>query len=349
MSNKSKTFKKRICIGLSGGVDSAVTAALLKKEGHDIHGVFIKGWYPEGLPCTWAKDRQDAMRVAAHLSIPFSTLDASKEYKKSVIDYIIREYKEGRTPNPDIMCNRDVKFGAFFDFAMKQGADMIATGHYARIRDGTLLRGKDKTKDQSYFLWAIPSDILRRVLFPLGELEKVKVRELARVYRLPVAKKKDSQGICFLGFVSIEDFLLSELPQDTGRAVTQDGKEIGTHKGSVLYTIGERVPLISGSAGPWYLHSKDMFTNELVVSRSRYTPSPPSTNITLTDTRVLEHIDANVLLEAQYRYHGPKIKGYFEKEKEIFTASTGLTESLAQGQSLVMYTGEQCVGGGIIK
>ena len=184
---------KKIFVGLSGGVDSAVSAALLKRAGAEVTGVFIKGWYPLGMPCAWAAERRDAMRVAARLHIPFHTLDASAEYKKSVIDYLIREYRAGRTPNPDVMCNREVKFGAFYRFAKESEADAIATGHY---RSGE--------KDQSYFLWAVPKEILESTIFPVGDMEKSRVRSLAKKFNLPVAEKRDSQGVCFLGSISVE-------------------------------------------------------------------------------------------------------------------------------------------------
>src|SRR3989338_10785512 len=186
---------KKIFVGLSGGVDSAVSAALLGRAGAQVTGVFIKGWYPPGMPCTWAMERRDAMRVAARLQIPFLTLDASAEYKRGVIDYLVAEYKAGRTPNPDVMCNREVKFGAFYRYALANGADAIATGHY---RAGE--------KDQNYFLWAVPKDILEATIFPVGYKEKDEVRTLAKRFHLPVAEKRDSQGICFLGSVSVEDF-----------------------------------------------------------------------------------------------------------------------------------------------
>ena len=201
---------KTVFVGLSGGVDSSVTALLLQKAGAKVQGVFIQGWYPENMPCTWKEDRMDAMRVAAQLQIPFHTLDASREYKKSVIDYLLREYKAGRTPNPDIMCNRDVKFGAFYTFARMHGADFIATGHYARVEDDALLKGVDGDKDQSYFLWAIAKSTLASILFPLGGYTKKEVRDVALKHSLPTAQKKDSQGICFLGNISIEDFLQAE-------------------------------------------------------------------------------------------------------------------------------------------
>src|SRR3989338_2850405 len=215
---------KNIFVGLSGGVDSAVSAALLKDAGAEVIGVFIKGGYPPGIPCTGAEERRDAMRVAARLRIPFETLDASAEYKQGVIDYLLAEYRAGRTPNPDVMCNREVKFGVFYRFALDHGADTIAMGHY---RSGE--------KDQSYFLWAVPKDVLNATLFPVGNMEKSRVRMLAQKFKLPVAEKKDSQGICFLGSVSVAEFLRSEF---------------GSDNPVLFYTLGQRVPR---SDGPWYV------------------------------------------------------------------------------------------------
>jgi tRNA-specific 2-thiouridylase len=340
---------KKIFVGLSGGVDSAVSAALLQEDGADIVGVFIKGWYPPGMPCTWADDRRDAMRVASHLGIPFHTLDASAEYKKGVIDYLLSEYASGRTPNPDIMCNREVKFGAFYQFARQHHADLVATGHYAQARNGTMLRGIDASKDQSYFLWAIPQDALTHTIFPIGHLEKTKVRELAGKYNLPVATKKDSQGICFLGSISVDDFLRSELHPELGQAVNEIGEIVGSHEGALLYTLGQRIPLLDAEAGPWYVVKKDMNKNVLTVSKNQNTLMPQKV-ITLTQTNwFATNTAADVSeVEAQYRYHGPKVKGSLITETNSFVPNSPIEESVAAGQSLVLYQGEQCIGGGII-
>ncbi len=338
---------KRIFVGLSGGVDSAVTAALLKEQGALVTGIFIKGWYPPGMPCTWAEDRRDAMRVAARLQIPFHTLDASEEYKQSVIDYLLREYRVGRTPNPDIMCNREVKFGAFYKFALAQGAEYIATGHYARLRGGSLYRGVDQSKDQSYFLWAVPKEALGKTLFPLGEQKKETTRVLAERFRLPNATKRDSQGICFLGSISVEDFLRNEFGAESGKAVSEDGSLVGMHDGALLRTIGERVPLTDAPSGPWYVVAKDTARNELVVSREREARSEKRA-ITLTSLNILEAVAPGELLTAQYRYHGPAISGVFSEDTGTFSPENPLSEELAPGQSLVLYRGEQVVGGGII-
>ena len=335
---------KKIFVGLSGGVDSAVTAALVQKAGAEVTGVFIKGWYPPELPCTWREDRRDAMRVAAHLSIPFVTLDASAEYKKGVIDYLIREYREGRTPNPDIMCNREVKFGAFFDFAMSHGADSIATGHYARSENGKLLRGVDPSKDQSYFLWNIPSHTLAKTIFPVGGIKKEQVRVLAKKFKLPVAEKKDSQGICFLGAVSVEDFLRAELGSVPGTAVDETGKEVGTHNGVLLYTLGERVSLPNG---PWYVREKHIKENMLAVSNTRLTADRETHSLRIADTNFFSEPPTGELT-AEYRYHGEKISGRFDSGQNIFIPLTPLNETPASGQSLVLYHNDEVLGGGIL-
>ncbi|HRH24044.1 MAG TPA: tRNA 2-thiouridine(34) synthase MnmA [Candidatus Paceibacterota bacterium] len=338
---------KRIFVGLSGGVDSAVTAALLKEAGADVVGVFIKGWYPPNLTCTWAADRRDAMRVAARLFIPFHTLDASAAYKKSVIDYLLSEYSQGRTPNPDIMCNRDVKFGAFYSFAMEQGADAIATGHYAIAKDGHVYRGVDPEKDQSYFLWAVAKEALEKTLFPLGTYKKSEIRTLAKRFNLPVAEKKDSQGICFLGAVSVDDFLRDEFHPEPGSAVDREGKTIGTHDGAVLRTLGERVALTDAAPGPWYVVRKDIAKNLLVVSKEKMTVVQDAT-IRIKHTNWFTPVTNNEPLEAQYRYHGPKVSGTFHISTDTFTPTDELPEPIASGQSLVIYRDAECVGGGII-
>lgn len=334
---------KRVFVGLSGGVDSAVTAALLKDRGANVTGVFIKGWYPPGMPCTWAEDRKDAMRVAARLHIPFHTLDASNEYKQGVIEYLLREYREGRTPNPDVMCNREVKFGAFYRFAKDKGADYIATGHYARIEGGKLLRGIDVTKDQSYFLWAVPKEALSMTLMPLGGMRKDATRSLAKKYKLPNASKKDSQGICFLGNISVGDFLQKEFgAQEPGVAVSLEGEHVGTHSGVLLHTLGERIALSDALPGPWYVVRKDIEKNVLFVSNERFIEKKEG--ISLLETNWFSDMPEHV--SAQFRYHGPVLEG--SMQGNTFTSAAALTEPVASGQSLVLYRDTEVIGGGII-
>ncbi len=303
---------KKVFIGLSGGVDSAVSAALLQKEGAQVTGVYIKGWYPPGMPCTWAAERRDAMRVAARLHIPFQTLDASAEYKKYVIDYLLAEYRVGHTPNPDVMCNREVKFGAFYRFAIEQGADTIATGHY--------LSGE---KDQRYFLWAVPKDILQATLFPVGHLEKSAVRALAKKFNLPVAEKRDSQGVCFLGNISVGEFLRAE---------------IGTDNPALLYTLGQRIPR---PGGPWYVVGKDVEKGEVEVSKTR---ASSATAIKFRDANWL--VDPPETTSAQCRYRGIRVPGSIEGD--CFVGVASLPEIPTPGQSIVFYRGDELVGGGIM-
>lgn len=339
---------KRVFVGLSGGVDSAVSTALLLERGADVTGVFIKGWYPPGMPCTWSEDRRDAMRAAAHLGIPFHTLDSAKEYKEGVIDYLLGEYAQGRTPNPDIMCNKEVKFGAFWKFAQEQGADYLATGHYAQNKNGRIYRGVDEAKDQSYFLWAAGKEALTRTLFPLGGIHKEETRKLALKFGIPQATKKDSQGVCFLGSISMEDFLRNELTVSTGKALSTDGQVLGTHEGAVLATLGERVSLLDSPPGPWYVLAKDMKNNTLTVG---HTPQVTRTegSITLTETHLLTTDALEGELEAQYRYHGPRISGVLSADATMFTPSVPVHEAVAPGQSLVLYKDGELLGGGIIQ
>lgn len=326
----------RIFVGLSGGVDSAVSAALLQQAGAQVTGVFIKGWYPPDFgPCTWANERRDAMRVAARLHIPFLTLDASAEYKKSVIDYLLTEYRAGRTPNPDIMCNKEVKFGVFYRFAITRGADAIAMGHY---RSGE--------KDQSYFLWAVPKDILNTAIFPVGNMKKAHVRTLAKKFNLPVAEKKDSQGICFLGSVSVEEFLRHEFGEMPGLARDTQGVVVGQHDGVLLHTIGERIALRNAhETGPWFVIKKEVEKNELCVSKSPF-PSAKSNyqSILFTDSNWID--EPTHVLMAQYRYRCPRISGNLEGN--CFVSSEPLPDIPAPGQSIVFYRGDELIGGGII-
>jgi tRNA-specific 2-thiouridylase len=326
---------KKIFVGLSGGVDSAVSAALLRRAGAQVTGVFIKGWYPPGMPCTWAADRRDAMRVAAKLGIPFQTLDASDIYKQSVIDYLLAEYRAGRTPNPDVMCNRDVKFGAFYRFAKESGADAIATGHY--------VHGE---KDQRYFLWAVPKEVLAATVFPVGHMEKPDVRKLAKRFGLPVADKRDSQGVCFLGNISVEEFLRSQFGSKPGQAFDEEGHMIGEHDGVLLYTLGERVALRTGSKpGPWFVRAKDVSRNALVVGKG--TPQPlreERTRVRFEQANWFSHPSGALM--AQCRYRGPRTHGHLEQD--TFVSESPMPEVPAPGQSIVFYDGAKLIGGGII-
>lgn len=350
---------KKVYVGLSGGVDSSVAAAILLEAGAIVTGVFIKGWYPSFLKCDWKEERRDAMRVAAHLGIPFLTCDAEDSYKKNVIDYMIREYKLGRTPNPDVMCNKHVKFGVFFEFAMSHGADYIATGHYARIdnknSEALLLKGKDGNKDQSYFLWAVSKEQLEKTIFPIGNIEKSDVRKIAKKYKLFTSEKKDSQGLCFLGKVDLDEFLSHSIPKKPGNILNTNGEIVGVHDGVHLYTIGERHGFIITKKGteelPFYVISKDIDKNTITVSNSLSEIKKNSNSgVILCDTNWTVKLQPDKKYNCRIRYRQNLFNCNVEKTSDSYTVLfEEKQELLPVGQSLVVYDGEICVGGGIIE
>ncbi len=299
------TKKPKVFVGVSGGVDSSVSLALLQKEGYDVTGVFLKTWYPEWMQCDWKEERRSAMRVCATLRVPFMTLDCEGEYKKEVVDYMLREYADGRVPNPDVFCNKYVKFGVFLQKALEMGADFIATGHYARNSDDShsskgmpyfsaekssrsrsdelrkpllesessefrLLESVDKEKDQSYFLYTLGQEELKHVLFPVGGMSKPQVRKLAEKFGLPTAHKKDSQGLCFIGKVDMKEFLLHYIKTQPGNVLNTAGEVIGRHDGALLYAIGERHGFEITKKSPndprFFVVSKDLEKNTITVA-----------------------------------------------------------------------------------
>ncbi len=341
---------KKVFVGLSGGVDSSVSAFLLKQQGYDVTGVFIKVWQPDFIECTWKEDRLDAMRVAALLDIPFVTLDLEKEYKEGVIDYMIEEYRKGRTPNPDVMCNREVKFGAFFNWVKRQDKDAyIATGHYAEHNGTSLLKSKDENKDQTYFLWALRKEILPSVIFPVGKMEKSEVRLLAQEANLPVANKKDSQGLCFVGTVDIKTLLKKYIDEKEGDVLDETGTAIGHHTGVMFYTIGERhgftVTKKSTDDAPYFIIAKDIEKNTITVSHTEPAESAGEI-IALEKINWTQGIKKGDMYEARTRYRAPLAKVVVVDENHIELLTGELTK--VSGQSLVLYDGEMCVGGGII-
>jgi tRNA-specific 2-thiouridylase len=384
--------KKTVFVGVSGGVDSSVSAALLKDEGYNVVGVFIRTWTPDFIECTWRDERRDAMRVCAHLGIPFLECDAEEAYKKGVADYMIEEYKKGRTPNPDVMCNREVKFGVFWDFAKKNGADFIATGHYARIRRASkklkvesykeveskilykldelyeLLTGCDSTKDQSYFLWTLTQDDLSHTLFPVGHLNKTDVRKKALKYKIPVAEKKDSQGVCFLGPLDMKDFLKHYIEPKEGNVLLAsrdsesgevNNKIIGSHDGAVFFTLGERHGFTifknEDNSKPLYVISKDITNNTITVSHKSDLGLATSRIgggkvVNLININWIIGIEEGKKYKAQIRYHGElldcKINYTNQTCAEI---EFGMDVLIDSGQSVVFYDGDICFGGGIVK
>ena len=346
---------KKVFVGLSGGVDSSVSAALLLRAGADVTGVFIKGWYPPFLNCDWKEERRDAMRVAAHLGIPFLTCDAEESYKKYVIDYMISEYKAGRTPNPDVMCNKYVKFGTFFDFAMKYGADYVATGHYAQSKDGALFMGKDSNKDQSYFLWAVSKEQIEKTLFPIGDLEKSEVRKLASKFKLFTSEKKDSQGLCFLGKVDLDEFLSEYIPKEKGDVLNEKSEIIGTHDGVHLYTIGERhgftITKKTTDDKPMYIVSKDVVKNTITVSDSEMLSDENSVSgVVLRDMNWTNTPIAGQKYACRWRYRQQLLECEIVMENNACKAVFSEAQTFVpKGQSLVLYDGKMCLGGGIIE
>lgn len=339
----------KIFVGVSGGVDSSVVAYLLKQQGHDVHGIFVKTWSPEWLPCTWVDEKRDAMRVCAALDIPFHFLDAEEDYKKGVADYMIAEYRAGRTPNPDVLCNRIIKFGVMWDYVKDHGGEYVATGHYART-DGThLMKGVDTSKDQSYFLWMLSKEDLSHTMFPIGHLQKNEVRKIAEKAGLFTSEKKDSQGICFLGDVDMREFLSHYIEQKKGPVIDDKGNIIGEHDGIWFYTLGERhgfrLTTQSTDQKPYYIVSKNIENNTLIVSHdAKMNMGHGNTQtITLRDTSWIEKTTGAIT--AQIRYHGELIPAKIVSENTVELTHKGI---IALGQSLVLYQGENLIGGGVI-
>ena len=358
MKSKSNTDIK-IAVGLSGGVDSSVTALLLQKEGYDITGVYIKCWDEKMDGCTSAEDRASAVSVASHLGIKFEALDFEKEYNQKIIDYFYAEYEKGRTPNPDILCNKDIKFGMFLDWAIENGFDYIATGHYAQVEHGELsklIKGKDDGKDQSYFLYRLDQDQLARSMFPLGKLDKSEVRKLAKEADLSTHDRPDSQGICFVGKVDIKDFLMQRIKPKKGKLYHVNGKEIGEHDGVWFYTIGQRhgFKLNKYFGLPLYVVGKDVEKNHLYVG---YVKDVLKREFVVEDLHWVSGAAPEELAKGEFaadvriRHLGEMYKAEITQisedrlnvqiEKDIF--------GVAPGQSAVFYEDNVVLGGGIIE
>lgn len=355
VKKQPKSNKKRVLIALSGGIDSAVSAHLLKSAGYEVEAAFMKNWSStEGLKydeCPWLTDRQDALRVAAFLRIPMHTLDFEKQYRKGVLDYFFNEYKAGRTPNPDVMCNKEIKFKILYSWAMKNGFDYLATGHYAQTDHKQLLRSKDDFKDQTYFIYNIKTEQLPHLMFPIGGMKKTSVKAMAKKLKLPNVGKKESMGLCFVGRIRLKDFLEQKLKPKKGKIYDQTGKAIGEHFGLYYYTIGQRQGIKVGAGGPYYVTKKDLKKNALYVTSD---PEDKALKVTEVEIHSTNFISPELIkkpkLTARYRHQGELLpvkvnaigKGHFKIK------FNKLQKAVASGQSLVLYSGKVCLGGGII-
>jgi tRNA-specific 2-thiouridylase len=382
---------KKVYVGMSGGVDSSLSAALLVEQGYDVTGVYMKNWTADlpGMKCPWADDLADAKRVAVRLGIDFKVFDFENDYRQKVVDYMIDEYKNGRTPNPDIMCNQEVKFKLFLNAALEDGADMIATGHYARVRNaesspkstellhagsddgpdalsdsdsrysieseaksrtGLLIQAVDQNKDQTYFLYRVTGEAMGKTLFPIGEYTKPTVRQMAAERGLLTATKKDSQGICFVGQIGIRDFLNQYVERKAGDIIDKNsGKVLGRHDGAIFYTLGQRHGLDLGGGLPYYVVGKDMNKNEVYVTTDLNDGTLWLKNIRISNVNWINSAPINGSYRIRVRHRAPLIDavlhvGINEVDIELINEERAITP----GQSVVIYDGEACLGGGIV-
>lgn len=356
---------------MSGGVDSSLAAYLLKKKGFEIIGIFMKNWSEtlqlkkNGLVletnlCPWVKDQEDMRRVCTQLKIPFYTFDFEREYKKRVVDYFFNAYQQGITPNPDIMCNKEIKFNLFLEKSLKLGANFIATGHHVRKKrkkiagkeSFRLLKGKDPEKDQSYFLYSLTQNQLRYTIFPIGEYRKQKVRLIAKDLKLTTHAKKDSQGICFIGEVDLERFLKQRIKEKPGKIITADGKIIGQHQGLPFYTIGQRKGIKIGGGIPYYVAAKDVRTNTLIVVKGSQDPNLYRKELLATNLNWISKTPNFPLkCKAKIRYRQPdqEVKVESIKRDRVMVKFYEPQRAITPGQSVVFYYQEELLGGGTIE
>ncbi len=352
--------KKRVVVGMSGGVDSSLTALLLKEQGYDVVGLFMRNWHEtdDGGCCTADQDFYDVRAVCNKIDIPYYSVDFADKYYDKVFKLFVDEYKKGRTPNPDVLCNKEIKFGPFVEHALTMGADYIATGHYCNVdhnADGYhyLMRAKDENKDQTYFLNQVTSKQLEKVLFPLGDLEKPQVRELAQKYELATAEKKDSTGICFIGERNFRQFLSQYIPMKEGKILSLDGKEVGKHNGVFYYTIGQRKGLGIGGSGngePWFVVSKDVEKNILYVSQGDQSMIYHS-HLSCENFNFIAHRpdEDEFRCLVRIRHRQPL------QQATAKIVGNGLDidfdqpqRAIAEGQYAVVYVDRICLGGGVI-
>ena len=381
--------KITVYVGMSGGVDSSLTAALLKERGFNVVGVYMKNWTQDlpGMKCPWAEDLADAKRVAVQLGIDFKVFDFEKDYREKVVQYMIDEYSAGRTPNPDIMCNQEVKFKLFLEAALEDGADFIATGHYAGVRreksvlsssikataseaerferdetdfskdftTSNLIRAKDDNKDQTYFLYRVQGSALAKTMLPLGEFTKPEVRKMAEERGLFTAQKKDSQGICFVGKIGIRDFLKQFIPeQKPGKIINREtGETLGWHDGAIFYTLGQRHGLNVGGGLPFYVCGKNMETNEVFVSTDINSSDLWTDKIQLSSVHWINRTaEQGEKIEIRVRHRAPLVEATIHFDGEDFENATlelsSEQRAITAGQSVVFYSGDICLGGGIV-
>jgi tRNA-specific 2-thiouridylase len=358
-------MKKKVFVGLSGGVDSAVTAALLVKQGFDVTGVFMKNWsgdeYGIADQCPWRRDLDDSIDVCKTLGIPHKTYNFEREYQNLVIDNFFSEYKAGRTPNPDVLCNKFIKFDLFMKKALSEGADYIATGHYSKIENGQLFKAKDTNKDQTYFLYQLTKAQLEKSIFPLADITKPEVRILAKEFNIPVSEKKDSQGICFVGKVNINKFLKEELPVVAGDFIDLDSKKVvGQHEGHWFYTIGQRKGIkIGGSALPYYVSGKDIENNIIYLVKGKENPALWKSEMIIDDFHLINSETkvedlkklSNLTATVRYRTKDTPINIEWILVNNCLVAKTIFVDYIwapAIGQSLVLFDDKECIGGGVL-
>ncbi|MBI2063057.1 MAG: tRNA 2-thiouridine(34) synthase MnmA [Candidatus Yanofskybacteria bacterium] len=357
-----KVAKIKVYVAMSGGVDSSVAAALLKKQGHNVTGVFFKPWAPPASNyCNWEQDRRDAMRVASKIGIEFKTWDFSKEYEKEVVSYMINSYRTGTTPNPDVMCNKEIKFGLFLKKALAEGADYIATGHYIRkterskshTADYVLRTAKDQNKDQSYFLWTLTQKRLKYCLFPIGDYTKPEVRKLAKKFGLPNHNKKDSQGVCFVGQLDMKEFLKNYIKPKPGNIIlSETGKILGQHDSVFYYTIGQRHGLdIKDGQGPYFVVSKNIKKNIIYVAKQTGDKELLSKNTRVTKLSwVTDKPKLPAKVFVKIRYRSKSLPATITADGKGLTVSfKNPAKAVTPGQSAVFYRGQEALGGGIIK
>lgn len=362
---------KKVALGMSGGVDSSVSLALLKEKGYDVTGVFLECWRAPG--CRVEEDRKDALSVALQFGVPFQVLDFKEAYRQSIVEYFFAEYKAGRTPNPDVLCNKEIKFGLFYNWAMYNGFDAIATGHYAQIEEISpegkkflaLTMSTDAYKDQTYFLYRLRQEQLPHILFPIGHYTKGKVREYAQKFNLPVANKPDSQGICFIGEINVHNFLKERLGENPGDVVDTKGRVIGRHKGLWFYTIGQRHGFdsafqVKGMEGvnkhaipPFYVIAKNAEKNQLIVGfgAETYTQTVVTTDLHWIQAQfaAVQTAQTAGVVHVRIRHTGQLVPcTVVVKEKKATLHLSTPLQGVAPGQSAVLYHDRVCLGGGII-